>query len=120
MTETMVSVRDLVKRYDSFTAVDHLSFEVHAGEIFGLLGPNGAGKTTTIRVIMDIIKPDEGQVAVLGREPAAARALVGYLPEERGLYRDLRLLEVLVYLAALKGGAPPRCPRPRPALAGAR
>ncbi len=103
MTETMVSVRDLVKQYDSFTAVDHLSFEVHAGEIFGLLGPNGAGKTTTIRVIMDIIKPDEGQVAVLGREPAAARALVGYLPEERGLYRDLRLVEVLVYLAALKG-----------------
>ncbi|NLH09059.1 MAG: ATP-binding cassette domain-containing protein [Chloroflexi bacterium] len=103
MPTTMLEVNNLVKRYGDFTAVDHLSFEVHAGEIFGLLGPNGAGKSTTIRMIMDIIKPDEGTVSVLGRTPDQARDHVGYLPEERGLYRALKVLDVLIYLAELKG-----------------
>jgi ABC-2 type transport system ATP-binding protein len=96
-------VRDLVKRYDSFTAVDHLSFAVHQGEVFGLLGPNGAGKTTTIRILMDIFKADEGEVTLLGELPGAVRTRTGYLPEERGLYRDQGVLDVLVYLAQLKG-----------------
>ena len=99
----LIETSNLVKRYDGFTAVDHLSFEVYQGEIFGLLGPNGAGKTTIIRTIMDIFRPDEGQVRVLGQPPGAAREHIGYLPEERGLYRDLNVLDVLVYLAELKG-----------------
>ncbi|HEC36313.1 MAG TPA: ATP-binding cassette domain-containing protein, partial [Anaerolineae bacterium] len=103
MTQTMLEVRNLVKRYNGFTAVDELSFEVYEGEIFGLLGPNGAGKTTTIRTVMDIFKPDEGTVQVLGLPPGVAKGHIGYLPEERGLYRDLGVLDVLVYLAELKG-----------------
>ena len=103
MVQKMLEVQNLVKRYDSFTAVDHLSFEVYGGEIFGLLGPNGAGKTTTIRIAMDIFKPDAGTVRVLGQPPGATRKRIGYLPEERGLYRDLKVLDTLVYLAELKG-----------------
>jgi len=99
----IIQVQDLVKRYGDVVAVDNLSFEVERGEIFGLLGPNGAGKTTTIRVIMDILNPDAGSVTVLGQSPGQAKAQVGYLPEERGLYRNLKVLDTLVYLAELKG-----------------
>ncbi|HEY66690.1 MAG TPA: ATP-binding cassette domain-containing protein [Thermoflexia bacterium] len=99
----VIQVQDLMKRYGDVVAVDGLSFEVERGEMFGLLGPNGAGKTTTIRVIMDIIRPDEGRVMVLGQPPGQAKAQVGYLPEERGLYRNLKVLDTLVYLAELKG-----------------
>jgi ABC-2 type transport system ATP-binding protein len=103
MTRTMIETHNLVKRYDNFTAVDKLSFEVYEGDIFGLLGPNGSGKTTTIRTIMDIFKPDEGTIRVIGQPPGVVRRRIGYLPEERGLYRDLKVLDVLVYLAELKG-----------------
>ena len=103
MTRTMLETRNLVKRYNGFTAVDDLSFEVYERDIFGLLGPNGAGKTTAIRTIMDIFKPDEGTIRVLGQPPGVVRGRIGYLPEERGLYRDLKVLDVLVYLAELKG-----------------
>lgn len=99
----IIQVQNLVKRYGDVVAVDHLSFEVERGEIFGLLGPNGAGKTTTIRVIMDILDPDAGSVTVLGQPPGQAKSQVGYLPEERGLYRKLKVLDTLVYLAELKG-----------------
>jgi len=99
----MIKVQNLVKRYGDVVAVDHLSFEVAQGEIFGLLGPNGAGKTTTIRVIMDILSPDEGSVRVLDQLPGQAKGQVGYLPEDRGLYRNLKVLDTLVYLAELKG-----------------
>lgn len=102
----VLSVRNLGKRYGDFVAVDDLTFEIFAGEIFGLLGPNGAGKTSTIRILMDIFKADAGQVELLGRPPGDSRARVGYLPEERGLYRDQKVLEVLVYLARLKGTDP--------------
>ena len=102
----VLSVRNLGKRYGDFVAVDDLTFEIFAGEIFGLLGPNGAGKTSTIRILMDIFKADAGQVELLDRPPGDSRARVGYLPEERGLYRDQKVLEVLVYLARLKGTAP--------------
>ncbi len=98
-----MAVDDLRKAFDAVVAVDHLSFHVNRGEIFGLLGPNGAGKTTTIRMLLDIIKPDTGSVRVLGEEPGRARARVGYLPEERGLYRTLRVDECLIYLGELKG-----------------
>ncbi|MBI3957328.1 MAG: ATP-binding cassette domain-containing protein [Chloroflexi bacterium] len=102
---TVLEVSHLSKSYGEFTAVNDLSFAVHAGEIFGLLGPNGAGKTTTIRILMDIFKADGGDVRVLGDRPAAVRERVGYLPEERGLYKDLKVMEALVYLAQLKGVA---------------
>ncbi len=101
----IIQVDELVKRYGDVVAVDHLSFEVRRGEILGLLGPNGAGKTTTIRVIMGILQPDEGSVTVLGQPPGRAKGRVGYLPEERGLYRNLKVLDTLIYLAELKGAS---------------
>ena len=99
----VIHVQDLVKRYGDLVAVDHLSFEVAQGEIFGLLGPNGAGKTTILRIITDILQPDEGDVSVLGQPAGQVKDQVGYLPEERGLFRNLRVLNTLVYLAELKG-----------------
>src|SRR5229473_1203075 len=93
------------KRFAGHTAIDDLSLVVPAGVIYGLLGPNGAGKTTTLRMIMDILQPDVGTVQLFG-EPAGGRthaARIGYLPEERGLYRKMRVLDVLVFLAEMKG-----------------
>src|SRR5256886_13573066 len=92
-------------RFAGHTAVDELSLSVPPGVIYGLLGPNGAGKTTTIRMIMDILEPDGGAVRVFG-EPGGGRAhseRIGYLPEERGLYRKMRVLDVLVFLGEMKG-----------------
>jgi ABC-2 type transport system ATP-binding protein len=103
MTDCAIQVEDLCKVYGDVIAVDHLDFQIGCGEIFGLLGPNGAGKTTTIRILMDILKADAGTVRVLGGAPGAMRERIGYLPEERGLYRSLRLDETLVYLGQLKG-----------------
>src|SRR2546427_808384 len=83
------------KRFAGHTAVDHLSLSVPGGVIYGLLGPNGAGKTTTIRMIMDILEPDGGAVRIFG-EPGGGRAhaeRIGYLPEERGLYRKMLVLD---------------------------
>ena len=99
----ILQVHHLTKRYGDLVAVDDLSFEVEPGEVFGLLGPNGAGKTTTIRMILDIVPPDAGRITVLGGTPAAAQPRIGYLPEERGLYRNVRVLDMLIYLAELKG-----------------
>ena len=103
MADSVLSVRNICKKYGGHVAVDELTFEVLQGEVFGLLGPNGAGKTSTIRILMDIFKADSGEVELLGGEPGQRRERVGYLPEERGLYRDQRVLEVLVYLGRLKG-----------------
>jgi ABC-2 type transport system ATP-binding protein len=100
---SILGVHDIVKQFKDFRAVDHLTFQVERGEIFGLLGPNGAGKTTTIRMVMDILKPDEGEIQILGGLPGQARERIGYLPEERGLYRDQAVLSVLIYLGELKG-----------------
>ncbi len=92
------------KSYDDVVAVQGLDLAVPAGSIFGLLGPNGAGKTTTIRMALGIIAPDSGDVTLLGGD-VSTKALegVGYLPEERGLYRKMKVLEMLVFLAAIKG-----------------
>jgi ABC-2 type transport system ATP-binding protein len=99
-----IAVRNVTKRYGSFTAVDDFSFEVGRGEIFAMLGPNGAGKTTTIRMILDILKPDSGAMDVLGGPITdATKERIGYLPEERGLYRNVPVIEVLTYLGTLKG-----------------
>ena len=99
-----IEVSDVSKQYGSYRAVRDLSFTVHRGEIFSLLGPNGAGKTTSIRMILDIIKPDSGTIQVLGAPfTEATKQHLGYLPEERGLYKNARVLELLTYLGTLKG-----------------
>lgn len=99
-----VEVSHVVKSFADKVAVDNLSFSVAQGEIFGLIGPNGAGKTTTIRMMMDIIKPDSGDVAILGENlTEASKNKLGYLPEERGLYKKLSVLDSIIYLASLKG-----------------
>jgi len=99
-----VEVNRIVKSYADKVAVDDLSFSVAQNEIFGLIGPNGAGKTTTIRMMMDIIKPDFGQIAIFGEKLSeSSKNKLGYLPEERGLYRKLRVIDSIIYLASLKG-----------------
>ena len=100
----VLSFDRLEKSYGATVALRGVTFDVPAGEIFGLLGPNGAGKSTLIRVLMDIIRPDAGAVRVFG-EPRRREHLdrLGYLPEERGLYTKLRVIDVLTYFGALKG-----------------
>ena len=99
----MLELVGITKRYDGITAVDALSLRIEPGGIFGLLGPNGAGKTTTIRMIMGVIEPDEGEVRIFG-EPFSERIKdsIGYLPEERGLYRKMKVLDHLVFLGEIK------------------
>ncbi|NOX81548.1 MAG: ATP-binding cassette domain-containing protein [Alphaproteobacteria bacterium] len=104
MTEISVSLNHVTKRYGAFTAVDDLSFEVAKGEIYGFLGPNGAGKTTTLRMMLDIISPTSGSLEVLGSTSAiTVRQRIGYLPEERGLYRKMKAAESIAYFAQLRG-----------------
>ena len=99
-----VELNNICKSYNDKLVVNNVSFTVAQGEIFGLIGPNGAGKTTIIRIMMDITKPDSGEASILGENLSeATKNRVGYLPEERGLYRKVRVLETLVYLASLKG-----------------
>jgi ABC-2 type transport system ATP-binding protein len=99
-----VEISHISKSFGSLKAVDDVSFEVEKGEIFGLLGPNGAGKTTAIRVLLDIFKPDAGIVSILGGAMTEAKKdLIGYMPEERGMYQDILLEDCLVYLGSLKG-----------------
>jgi ABC-2 type transport system ATP-binding protein len=99
----MLQVREVVKRYDGRAVVDHVSFEVAPGEIFALLGPNGAGKTTLIRMITDILRPDSGDVLLDGRPAAESKERIAYLPEERGLYRRVPVVEAVAYYGELKG-----------------
>lgn len=102
--EPIVDVRGVHKKFANLLAVNDITFDVMAGEIFGLLGPNGAGKTTIIRLILDIFKPDKGEIAVLGGVMGKSKLKqIGYMPEERGLYQDVSLEKCLVYLAVLKG-----------------
>jgi ABC-2 type transport system ATP-binding protein len=105
MTTSILVVDRVTKRFSGHTAVDALSITVPPGVIFGLLGPNGAGKTTTIRMIMNIIIPDEGRVRLFD-SAGSARELahrIGFLPEERGLYPKMRVLDVLLFLAEMRG-----------------
>jgi ABC-2 type transport system ATP-binding protein len=102
-----VELSHISKSFGSLKAVDDVSFEVEKGEIFGLLGPNGAGKTTAIRVMLDIFKPDNGSVNILGGSMTEAKKdHIGYMPEERGMYQDILLDRCLTYLATLKGLSP--------------
>ncbi len=100
----VVEIQHVAKSFGPVKAVADVSFEVDRGEIFGLLGPNGAGKTTTIRLMLDIFKPDRGTVSILnGPMNDAKNDLIGYMPEERGLYQDTPLDRCLIYLSTLKG-----------------
>jgi len=103
----VVEVQGVTKQYGSFTAVKNLSLKVPQGAVYGLLGPNGAGKTTTIRMIMSIIYPDSGRVALFGGHGTGKDLShrIGYLPEERGLYKKMKVLDLLVFLAEIKGVA---------------
>ncbi|MCL2475084.1 MAG: ATP-binding cassette domain-containing protein [Chloroflexi bacterium] len=104
---TILRIDKVRKVYGQKTVVKDISFDVYAGEIFAIIGPNGAGKTTTIRMIMDIIKPDSGSVTILGAQMNEnAKKHIGYLPEERGLYKKLPMLDTIKYLALLKGLSP--------------
>ncbi len=97
-------VRGVTNRFGDFTAVENLSFHVRAGRVFGFLGPNGAGKTTTIRMIVGITAPDEGTIELFGRNMGSdLQDRIGYLPEERGLYKKMKIVDQLRYFAALKG-----------------
>ena len=103
----VLSVDAVTKRYDSVTAVDNVSLGAQPGRILGLLGPNGAGKTSTIRMITYITVPDEGSVMLDGTAVGPwSQSLIGYLPEERGLYTKMKVGEQLEYLAALRGVPP--------------
>ncbi len=99
-----LKLENISKRYDDKIAVDNLSLSVPKGSIYGVIGPNGAGKTTTIRMIMDIIAPDAGKVLINGQNAVADfKNKVGYLPEERGLYKKMTLEEIISLLAEIKG-----------------
>ncbi len=103
MNYKILDVWHLTKSYDERIVLDDLSFHVNQGEIFGLLGPNGAGKTTVIRIILDIIRADQGEIVIFGGQfDEDFKSKIGYLPEERGLYQKMTVLECLKYFAQLK------------------
>jgi ABC-2 type transport system ATP-binding protein len=104
LTSRMLSIRNIKKQYASQTALNNVSIEVASGSIFGLLGPNGAGKTSLIRIINQITAPDEGEILFMGEKLNPSHiARIGYLPEERGLYKKMEIGEQMIYLARLKG-----------------
>jgi ABC-2 type transport system ATP-binding protein len=100
----LLELRNVTKRFESVTAVDSLTLKIEPGGVYGLLGPNGAGKTTTIRMAMGIIEPDEGDIRIFGAPLSEkVKDTIGYLPEERGLYRKMKVLDNLVFLGQIKG-----------------
>ena len=104
MSRPILDIQNIVKAYEKHVAVNDVSFEVPAGSIFGLLGPNGAGKTSLIRIITTITRADEGVVYLDGEKLNSRHPEeIGYMPEERGLYRKMKVGEHLTYLARLKG-----------------
>lgn len=103
--DPLLSLQHLKKYYATQKAVDDISFDIEKGSIFGLLGPNGAGKTTLLRMITGIFYPDEGQIMLDGKafSPAGDISKIGYMPEERGMYKKMKIGEQALYLAQLKG-----------------
>ena len=107
MTTTALAFENVTKTFGSLTAVNALSFAVPEGGVFGFLGGNGAGKTTSLRMALDILRPTRGQISVLGSAPSRENAGdIGFLPEERGLYRGMTLLDTIIYFGRIKGMAP--------------
>lgn len=101
---SVLELERVTKLYGDFRAVSDVSFSVPEGSITGFLGPNGAGKTTTLRMILGILKPSEGRIAVFGAPSALeVRTRVGYLPEEKGLYKKMKCWAIVAYFAGLKG-----------------
>jgi len=99
-----LEIESISKKFDSFYAVKNLSFKIQEGTVYGLLGPNGAGKTTTLRMVMNIIIPDEGTIKVLNQKmDEEMKERIGYLPEDRGLYPKMKVGELLLFLAGIKG-----------------
>jgi len=106
MTDPAVALHEVSKRFVHVVAVDRLSVNVQCGAVYGILGPNGAGKTTTIRMLVGILRPDSGTLRVLDcDDPTRIKARLGYLPEEKGLYKKMRVLDLVVYFGRLKGMA---------------
>ncbi|HEY1555132.1 MAG TPA: ATP-binding cassette domain-containing protein [Kofleriaceae bacterium] len=104
MSGAALRVDGIVKRFGNHVAVDGISFEVPRGVVYGILGPNGAGKSTTLRMINDIIAPDAGTIEILGGlAPGKAAKQIGYLPEERGLYPKMRVIEMIAFMGELRG-----------------
>src|SRR2546421_9470984 len=102
-TQPTLRLEHVTKKFGDFTAVNDLSLQVRPGRVFGLIGPNGAGKTTTIRMIVNITVPDSGKIELFGQEMnTALQDRIGYLPEERGLYRKMKVGEQLRFFAELK------------------
>jgi len=110
MTESIVTVHDLVKKFGDFTAVNHVSFDVQRGEVVGYLGPNGSGKTTTMRMLLGLLQPTSGEAQVLGydirKDAEKIRPLVGYMSQKFALYEDLTVQENLVFYAGVYGMMP--------------
>ncbi len=107
MTETVISVENLTRRFGDFVAVDHINFQVHAGEVVGYLGPNGSGKTTTIRMLLGMLEPSDGKATVLGydafRQSEEVRARAGYMSQKFALYDDLTVMENLTFYGGVYG-----------------
>lgn len=104
MTDNAIELREVCKRFGELKAVDGISAAIPKGSIYGFLGPNGAGKSTTLRMIMNIIRPDSGAITILGRPmEERTKRLIGYLPEERGLYKKMTVRGVLAFLGGIQG-----------------
>src|SRR5690606_30814725 len=113
MNDKVLELENVTKRFGDFTAVSDVSLAIPRGSIYGFLGPNGAGKTTTIRMIFDILKPTSGRITILGAPSALkVRPRIGYLPEEKGLYKSMTAVASIAYFASLKG-VPRRAARQR-------
>lgn len=104
MHEPVLTLENVSKKYGNFTAVNDVNLQIPRGSVYGFLGPNGAGKTTTMRMILDIIRPTSGRVSILGHSSALeVRDRIGYLPEEKGLYKKMKVAALISYFARLKG-----------------
>ena len=112
MTETILSLNGVTKRYSGKAAVSGFDLAVKSGQITGFLGPNGAGKTTTLRMALGILKPDAGKIRLFGRTPnAATLQRVGFLPEERGIYKKMKADDVIIFFGRMKGMSMPAARR---------